>query len=416
MRYEKRMLILSGEGKGVVLIEKSGLGVKFALRTFDFPETAGLNAGVVTPDNVYVRALPATPDPSAVFYIDIQSIDELHFAVFDTKLRLYGAIGKKMWEANLMDLLNKRVHPIAAPTAPPALAPLPPIAEKPKKLPLPDGTGTPQSRLSIYGDDTISESDFYTPFDLSKRMREVDGFLDTPRILDGLAPTITPASESVDTEVAAQAELEQNEINEITDAAEQTEQNDEAGATADVEPSIGQEVETGEDFTVEQSQEPDEKAESVAIEDIPRAEQASVSEKPWEKTARWLNSRSSREMLVREFAVKPIAKKSEIRTIRHASFFEQSGADVEKLFESAPADEEMGKLLPELKWVKVAVGNKFISVGRSGDAVLCYAVQGTYEKVSPLGDKAQWLPKLKTAPTGKGYWLVFQSLSNGEVI
>ena len=33
MVYEKKMLILSGEGSGVVMIEKSARGVRFALRT-----------------------------------------------------------------------------------------------------------------------------------------------------------------------------------------------------------------------------------------------------------------------------------------------------------------------------------------------------------------------------------------------
>ena len=43
---------------------------------------------------------------------------------------------------------------------------------------------------AIYGDDALAESDFYTPFELAPRMKQVDKFLDTPRMLDGLSPTI----------------------------------------------------------------------------------------------------------------------------------------------------------------------------------------------------------------------------------
>ena len=72
-------------------------------------------------------------------------------------------------------------------------------------------------------------------------------------------------------------------------------------------------------------------------------------------------------------------------------------------------------LLPELKWVKVRFDGHAVSVGQGG-TVLCYAVAGLYEKSSPFGDKAQWLPKLKNAPTGKGYWLIFQDLASGDIV
>ncbi len=419
MRYEKKMLILTGEGKGVVLLEKSGLGVRFALRTFGVPPLHELNAGIVTPDNVFVRALPSTADPSAVFYIDIPSLDELHFAVFDAKLRLYGAIGKKMWESNLMDLLNKHTKPIAAPMPNPSM--LPPLSAPPRSLPLPDGTGIPQSRLSIYGDDALAENDFYTPFDIPSRMQIVDGFLDTPRILDGLAPTITPASESaaaIDGNIGVQPKqtveqtVEQNVEQTVQPVEEPAEQPD----VGSVEHSIEQSVEQTAEQPVEQSVEQpiEESAEQPVEQSVEQPPEQ--REKPWEREARWLASQGSREPVIRGASVKKVKAKAEIHTIRAADFFERRRADVDKLFAEAPIDEELSKLLPELNWVKVPMGDRSISVGRNGDAALCYAVFGNYEKVSPLGAEAQWLPRLKTAPTGKGYWLVFQSLSTGQIV
>lgn len=451
MRYEKKMLILSGEGKGVVLLEKSGLGVKFALRTFGVPSSADLNAGIVTPNSVFVRALPSTPDPSAVFYIDVPSLDELHFAVFDTKLRLYGAIGAKMWESNLMDLLLKHAHPITTSSMPTPTA-LPPLSEKPKSLPLPDGTGLPQSRLSIYGDDALADNNFYTPFDINSRMREVDGFLDKPRILDGLAPTVTPAAapatqtdednkviaDDVDTnsetEVETESEAENDNEEIITEKkADTDEEIDEAAASLafdidrglpddidDEDSTVQVDMETTATQNISQERIVEEMASTntmqAAVDNQPATNKPFKYEKPWELAARWLESQCSREPIVRATAVKKVKPKTEIRTIREADFFERCRADVEKLFADAPADEELCKLLPDLKWVKVAMGGHSISVGRDGDMLLCYAVLGSYEKVSPLGAEAQWLPRLKTAPTGKGYWLIFQSLSTGEVV
>ena len=99
MLYEKKMLILSGAGKGVVLIEKSAYGAKFTLRTFDMPPCAPLKAGVVTKTKVFVRDLPNRDNPASTFTLELDSLDDLHFAVFDRELRLYGCTGKRMWEA-----------------------------------------------------------------------------------------------------------------------------------------------------------------------------------------------------------------------------------------------------------------------------------------------------------------------------
>ena len=122
MLYEKKMLILSGDGKGVVLIEKSAQGVKFSLRTFDMPRCDDLKAGIVTRTSVFVRDLPSGNNPAAVFSVNAGNIDELHFAVFDKHLRLYGTNGKRMWEANLMDLLNKNDRRAPVLTGTPAAA------------------------------------------------------------------------------------------------------------------------------------------------------------------------------------------------------------------------------------------------------------------------------------------------------
>ncbi|MDE6201775.1 MAG: hypothetical protein K2M47_07900 [Clostridiales bacterium] len=394
MLYEKKMLILSGEGKGVVLIEKSARGLRFSLSTFDMPTCGELKAGVITPNAVYVRDLPQRDNPSSVFIVEGTEADNLHFAVFDTKLRLYGTNGKRMWEANVMDLLCKNDRRAPVPDKP-QLAALPPISTPPKVLPMPDGTGIPQSRLEIYGDEQLAENNFYTHIDLSTRMPIVDKFLDTPRvlaapsILDGLAPKV---EKSTATEITAITDEDGNGDAEELDMLETDNtdvESDNAHHAEDAMPA----------------------AAATADSDVYRGT------RPCEMAARWLKTRSTRELKGgQDHAVKPIPNKTQVKPIREISFIERAQTDMQKLFDSAECDEKLSALLPDILWVKVPVDGHIISVGRGGNDFLCYAVSGTYEKVSPLGDEAQWLPENKSIPTGKGYWLIFQSLKDGEII
>ncbi len=113
--------------------------------------------------------------------------------------------------------------------------------------------------------------------------------------------------------------------------------------------------------------------------------------------------------------MRKVKSAEKVRPLREAAFIERNSDDVDKLFSLAPKDDELSALLPDIEWVKVAFDGQSVSVGRSGRSFLCYAVSGVYEKCAPIDD-AQWLPLVKTAPTGKGYWLVFQDLVGGGII
>ena len=162
MRYEKKMLILSGKGKGVVMIERSGAGVRFNLRTFGLAPMPQLKAGIVTPRTVIIRDLPPIADPSAMFVTDDLDLDKLHFAVFDDEIILYGATGERMWESNLTDILLRRDR-MTSPTPTPQKLP-PSDGKEYTRLPPPE----PAVRAA-YLDEAIPRDDFYTPFDYSAR-------------------------------------------------------------------------------------------------------------------------------------------------------------------------------------------------------------------------------------------------------
>ena len=406
MLYEKKMLILSGEGKGVVLIEKSARGIRCSLSTFDMPTCGELKAGVITRKAVFVRDLPQRDNPSSVFIVETDDIGDLHFAVFDSKLRLYGTNGKRMWEANVMDLLCKNDR--KAPSFDePQLAALPPISTPPEVLPMPDGTGIPQSRLALYGDEQIAETNFYTPIDLQAHLPKVDKFLDEPRVLDGLAPVIerknSPAIETtaiLDVQAATETEGLQPETQEPKEETEMNINHGNAEEYITPAPTSQAVMQPGTDGAMPAA---------AATTDYPV--------RPCDLEARWILTRSTRALKSASAAVRPIHSAAEkVKPLREVSFIERSAADIEKLFDNAEKDEKLCALLPDISWIKVPIDNHVISVGRGGNDFLCYAVSGTYEKISPLGDEAQWLPENKSIPTGKGYWLIFQSLKDGKII
>lgn len=430
MLYEKKMLILSGEGKGVVLIEKSAKGLRFSLSTFDMPTCGKLKAGIITPSSVIVRDLPERDNPSLVFFVDETNADNIHFAVFDTKLRLYGTNGKRMWEANVMGLLSKNDR---KPIEMPPLKSLPPLSTPPQTLPLPNGTGIPQSRLGIYGDEQIAESNFYTHLDLSERMATVDNFLDTPRavtpsILDGLAPRVlaetTAILESDEVQEADSVETAEDADNAVKNSGEDdmTENNSE-----DTDNAINSSVEDGvkesnwEDADNVVQNGVEDGIEANNTEPEPAAAATTDSElysgtRPCDMAARWLKTRSTREAKNGTPTLKQVSSSSQVKPLREISFIERASGDIDKLFGSAEKDDKLTALLPDIVWIKVPVDEHVISVGRGGNDFLCYAVPGTYHKISPLGEDAQWLPENKSIPTGKGYWLIFQSLKDGSII
>lgn len=457
MFYEKKMLILSGDGKGVVMMEKCAGGVRFSLKMFDMPPCGALKAGVITRRDVFVRDLGGSAN---AFILDIDDIADLHFAVFDDRLRLYGAVGKKMWEANVMDLLVKNDRRSSHKDIV-TLSALPPISAPPASLPLPDGTGAPQARLSVYGDEAVAETDFYTRLDMTDRMPVVDRFLDTPRVFDDIAPRIIPPAE-VRTEdetdpaaystatgeptdlssdrSAAQAVAERAIDLETTAAATADSPTEETRAPADESPTEQASVspdgkkrdgatendapeQAAEQSSARESGVPKQTAERVsATENDDATESAAVEcrygegEQPWEGEARWIKARSGRTLVVTRREVKTEFGAEKAKFLRETAFTERARADIETIFAEGEKDEALNRLLPDIEWVKVQTPEFTLSVGRGGSELLCYAVAGEYSADSPFGADAQWAPSDRTAPDGKGYWLIFQSLATGEII
>lgn len=564
MVYEKKLLILTGSGSGVVTVEKSARGTSFALRTFGIDGGEGRKVGVITKHAVYVRDLPSVSDPSIVFQVE-GDCSELHFAVFDTGLILYGTTAPaRMWEANVMGLLHRYAEvgvrreelpalpPIASYeslgsseiyTRKPALAgdglytrhenALPESSDAEKIVEAEKERTYAQTDSSapthVYGDGPDENGDFYSGIDIESRMPAVDSFLDEPRVLnasavgkeadgeqeyakteaaasaeptrdpprerkkpvrtyhkpsalDGLSPRVAPPNvpaymifpPDIDDTVAVHARErevsgergteratvapdvvdlqtnpesaergndgqegdgegeksesdEQDGINEITNETDKEDKTGKADVTDDAEKDgrtetvllSGNERETtGVSDILPQADEASADADTATA-PVGQTEEDVVPDgqmPPWERAARYLKARSGRKPTIEKKSVRAVKPKTEIKSIRETAFFERCRTDIEKLFAEAPKDEELAALLPDIEWVRVEFGGRRVGVGRGDNAFLCYAVAGTYEKTSPLGKEAQWLPKLKTAPTGKGFWLIFQDLISGKIL
>lgn len=95
---------------------------------------------------------------------------------------------------------------------------------------------------------------------------------------------------------------------------------------------------------------------------------------------------------------------------------------LEDLFIIHPRENELEKIIPESKWVKIRYdGDDYYVVGSLADdgtvAYLAYGVPGVAEVPPPklASDISDWLPVPNLPPPYKGYWLIFQNAEDGRV-
>lgn len=104
------------------------------------------------------------------------------------------------------------------------------------------------------------------------------------------------------------------------------------------------------------------------------------------------------------------------------NFYQNVKERLEDLFIIHPRENELEKLIPESKWVKIRYdGDDYYVVGSLTDdgtvAYLAYGVPGIAEIPPPklASDISDWLPVPNLPPPYKGYWLIFQNAEDGKV-
>ncbi len=106
-------------------------------------------------------------------------------------------------------------------------------------------------------------------------------------------------------------------------------------------------------------------------------------------------------------------------------FIDKLRPQIDKLFEKNPIEDNLQKLIPDSKWVKVEYeeDGDFFVFGLLYDdyenvKYVCYGVPAVFDEEPPeeLTGYPIWLPLDKNNSNGFGYWLTYQDATTGEPI
>lgn len=106
-------------------------------------------------------------------------------------------------------------------------------------------------------------------------------------------------------------------------------------------------------------------------------------------------------------------------------FVEKLKPQIDKLFENNPIEDNLQKIIPDSKWVKVEYEDDgdFFVFGLLYDEqenikYVCYGVPSVFDEAPPeeLSGYPIWLPLDQNNSKGFGYWLTYQDATTGEPI
>lgn len=106
-------------------------------------------------------------------------------------------------------------------------------------------------------------------------------------------------------------------------------------------------------------------------------------------------------------------------------FIDKLKPQIDKLFANNPLEDNLQKLIPSSKWVRVEYeddGDYFVFgllYDEDGNVkYVCYGVPAVFDEQPPqeLAGYPMWLPLNKDNKQGFGYWLTYQDASTGEPI
>jgi hypothetical protein len=106
-------------------------------------------------------------------------------------------------------------------------------------------------------------------------------------------------------------------------------------------------------------------------------------------------------------------------------FIDRLKPQIDKLFENYPVEDNLQKLIPSSKWIKVEYEDEgdFYVFGLLYDEdknikYVCYGVPAVFEEEAPkeLSGYPIWLPLDKENVQGFGYWLTYQDATTGEPV
>lgn len=112
-----------------------------------------------------------------------------------------------------------------------------------------------------------------------------------------------------------------------------------------------------------------------------------------------------------------------LREDERACYYDQVKGELNDLFSTHPAEEELEKCVPLSRWARVTFArNKYYTVGVISDEkrpkYICYGVPAERRGEPPeaLKGKCSFLPLSLFDPDGKGYWMMFQDAETGQCV
>ena len=105
------------------------------------------------------------------------------------------------------------------------------------------------------------------------------------------------------------------------------------------------------------------------------------------------------------------------------NFYRAVKPQIDELFVRYPAEERLNALVPNSKWVRVDVdADDYYVLGvlfdLSSPIFICYGVPGTRTLPPPrdIAPAAVWLPLDRDHPDSDGFWMIYQSATDGKCI
>ena len=108
----------------------------------------------------------------------------------------------------------------------------------------------------------------------------------------------------------------------------------------------------------------------------------------------------------------------------NGDFFDMISEQIDDLFQSNPREENLEKIIPNSKWIKVCFeenSSQYVIGLVYEQGILkyvCYGVPGKKDlnSLSNIEEFTQWIPKDAEIEDGDGYWVIFQDAKTGESV
>lgn len=105
------------------------------------------------------------------------------------------------------------------------------------------------------------------------------------------------------------------------------------------------------------------------------------------------------------------------------NFYHAVKPQIDEMFVRYPAEERLNRIVPNSKWVRVETdSDDYYVLGVLFDLSLpifiCYGIPGVRSVPPPkdIADVSVWLPLDSRRPDGEGFWVIYQSATDGKCI